>query len=147
MASDFERMLFEDELASIQLLPEASRWKVERDDAVPLGIKVLLHSIKEPAELYLARFRWTDYFKAPSLKFLNLINGSETDPTAWPRVRGFRPTTFDACVSWTSEGHGLHPEWVNSPATAYSKKDAPMQFAVLTLQFEMDSFYEGRWRP
>ena len=145
MATEFERMLFEEELVSLEELPEARRWTVERDKDVPLGITALMHSIKNPAELYLARLRWPDYFKAPSLKFLNRQTGSDRDSTAWPMVRGFRPTSFDTCVSYTLEGHTLHPEWSNSPTTAYPKVDRPMQYALLRLQGEMDMYYERRW--
>lgn len=145
MATEFERMLFEEELASLRELPEARRWTIERDKDVPLGITALIYSIKDPAELYLARLRWPNYFKPASLKFLSRKTGSDTDPTAWPIVRGFRPTSFDACVSYTLEGHGLHPEWSNSPSTAYPKVDRPMQYTLLRLQSEIDMYYERRW--
>lgn len=145
MATEFERMLFEEEFASLKELPEAQRWTVERDKDVPLGITALIYPIKNPAELYLARLRWQDYFKPASLKFLCRKTGSEKDPTAWPIVRSFRPTSFDTCVSYTLEGHALHPEWSNSPSTAFPKVERPMQYALLMLQSEMDMYYERRW--
>jgi hypothetical protein len=145
MATEFESMLFEEELASLDELPEARRWTVERDKEVPLGITTLIHSIKDPTELYLARLRWPDYFKPVSLKFLSRMTGSDTDATAWPIVRGFRPTSLDTCVSYTLEGHALHPEWANSPSAAFPKIDRPMRYALLRLQSEMDMYYERRW--
>lgn len=145
MATAFESMLFEEELASLDELPEARRWTVERDKEVPLGITTLIHSSKDPTELYLARLRWPAYFRPVSLKFLSRKTGSATDPTAWPIVRGFRPTSFDTCVSYTLEGHALHPEWSNSPSAAHPKIDRPMQYALLRLQNEMDMYYERRW--
>jgi hypothetical protein len=146
LASAFELLLFDEEITAVKQLPESGRWLIERDDAVPLGLRVHLSSKKEPGELYLARLRWPDYFKAPSLKFLNRDTGAESDPTAGPQVRGVRPQSLDACVSWTLEGHLAHPEWAASTATAFPQREAPVQFALLTLQQEMDVFYERRWR-
>lgn len=147
MASDFELMLFEQELSEVRGLPEASRWTLERDPAVPLGVLVEVHSVKEPSEVFLAQVRWDDYFKAPSLKFLNRQTRSATDVTAWPQCRGFRPASFDTCVSWTAEGHKLHPEWANSPRTAFPQVESPMQYILLTLQNELDAHYTGRAKP
>ncbi|MGC0044133.1 hypothetical protein [Ralstonia pseudosolanacearum] len=144
MASDFELNIFEQDLVEVRALPEASRWELERDGTVPLGLTVQMYSVKDPSELYLARIRWADYFKPPSLKFLHRQTGADNDPTAWPQCRGFRPSSVDACISWTAEGHGLHPEWANSARAAYMAPEAPMQFALLTLQHELDTTYSGR---
>jgi len=147
MASDFELSLFEQELIEVRALPESSRWTLERDEAVPLGLIAQMYSVKDPEALYLARIRWVSYLKPPSLKFLNRQTRADNDPTAWPQCRGFRPSSLDACVSWTAEGHGLHPEWANSTRAAYSEPEAPMQFALLTLQHELDTTYTGRGKP
>lgn len=144
MPSDFELSLFEEQLGEVRILPEAGRWKLERDVTVPLGLTVEMYSVKDPKELYLARIRWADLFKPPSLKFLDRRTGSDRQATAWPKCRSFRPTSFDACVSWTAEGHGLHPEWANSASAAYVEPDSPVQFVLLTLQLELDTSYEGR---
>jgi hypothetical protein len=147
MATDFELMLFEQELSEVRALPEAIRWKLERDPTVPLGLTVEVHSVKDPAEVFLARIRWDDYFKAPSLKFLNRQTLADTDVRAWPQCRGFRPSSLDACVSWTAEGQKLHPEWSSSPRTAFPQVESPMQYILLTLQNEMDMFFTGRAQP
>jgi hypothetical protein len=144
MASDFERNLFEQELAKVRGLPEAQRWKLERDNTVALGVTVELWPAGAPDDKYLARLVWADYFGPPSLKFLNLVSRAENDPTAWPMCRGFRPGSLDACVNWTAEGHRLHPDWQANERTAFKQREAPVQFALLTLQHEMDSGYTGR---
>lgn len=147
MASDFEQDLFEQELEKVRGLKEAARWRIERDIQVPLCLTVEMSPAGAPDEKYLARFRWADYFGPPSLKFLNRETRADTDCTAWPQCRGFRPTSLDACVSWTAEGHKLHPDWGSNPRTAFQPKEAPVQFALLTLQHELDTSYTGRGRP
>lgn len=144
MASDFEIDLFMQELANVRGLPEAERWKIEQDLTVSLGVTIELSPAASPNDRYLARLRWTDYFGPPSLKFLNLSTGAENDPAAWPQCRSFRPSSLDACVSWTAEGHRLHPDWQSQGHTAYTAKEAPMQFVLLTLQHELDTTYTGR---
>lgn len=144
MASDFERDLFEQELIRVRGLPEASRWRIERDSEVPLGLIVEVAPASAPDDKYLARLRWSDYFGPPSLTFLSLSSRAESDPTAWPQCRGFRPASLDACVSWTAEGHRLHPDWSSNPRTAFEQREAPVQFALLMLQHELDTSYAGR---
>src|SRR5438270_314991 len=111
MATELELALFAEELYDVRRLPEASRWQLERDDTVPLGLLAVMHPITQPTELYKARLRWSDYFGPVSLKFVNMGTGADSDPTAWPRCFGFRPTALDSCLPWTAEGHTLHPEW------------------------------------
>jgi hypothetical protein len=144
MATELERALFEDELQMVRCLPEAARWQIERDAAVALGLFVVMHPIIKPTELYKARIRWTDYFGAFSLKFIKLDTEADNDPSAWPRCFGFRPGSLDACLPWTAEGHALHPEWRNSTSQAFPRVEAPMQYALLTLQSAMDNSYQGR---
>lgn len=146
MASDLELLLFEEQFRDLGQLPEASRWWLERDSAVPLGLYAVMHPISHPTERYKARLRWTDLFAAPSLKFIHLETGADNDPTAWPQCFGFRPASLDACVPWTAEGQALHPEWKNSPAHAYPKVDAPLQYGLLRVQHALDSSYQGRGR-
>lgn len=146
MASDLELALFEREQREISGLPEASRWTLERDESVPLGLFATMHSVKDPKENYKARIRWSDYFQAPSLKFINLETGADNDPTAWPQCHGFRPSSLDACIAWTAEGHGLHPEWKNSQNNRFPTVELPMQFILLQLQVTLDTTYAGRGR-
>jgi hypothetical protein len=125
-------------------LPEAPRWKLERDGSVPLGIFAIMHSIRKPGDLYKARIRWTDYFAAFSLKFINMHTGADNDPTAWPKCFGFRAASLDACLPWTEEGQRLHPEWATSATQRFPRVEVPMQHALLRLQHSLDATYEGR---
>jgi len=144
MATELELALFNEELQAVRSLPEASRWQLERDDSVPLGLFVTMHPIAKPTELYKARIRWTDYFGPFSLKFIDIDTGLDNNPKAWPKCFGFRPGSLDACLPWTAEGQALHPEWKNSPTQCFPKVDAPMQHALLRIQFSLDESYEGR---
>ncbi|MHB1267533.1 MAG: hypothetical protein ACYCY2_07995 [Acidithiobacillus ferriphilus] len=144
MATELEQSLFDEELQTVQDLPEASRWKLERDANVPLGLFAVMHPISKPSEFYKARIRWTDYLGPFSLKFINMATGADNDPQAWPRCFGFRPRALDACLPWTAEGHRLHPEWKNSVANSFPKVDVPLQHALLRVQFSLDNSYEGR---
>lgn len=144
MATELELALFECELQAVRGLPEASRWQLERDESVPLGLFAIMHPISNPSELYKARFRWIDYFSPFSLKFINMTNGAETDPTAWPIFFGSRPSALLACLPITAEGHALHPDWKNSVAQSFPIVEVPMQHALLRTQLLLDNSYEGR---
>lgn len=143
MASELELALFEEEFTAVQSLPEATRWQLERDNSVPLGLFAVMHPISSPTELYKARIRWnTSYFAPFSLKYVDMNTGAENNPTAWPLCPGFRPASFDTCITITSEGHALHPEW----AGQFPKVALPMQHALLHLQLLLDNSYMGRAR-
>lgn len=144
MATELELALFEEELEAVRGLPEANRWQLERDNSVPLGLYAVMHPKSKPDELYRARIRWADYFAPFSLKFINLETGLDNDPMAWPRCHGFRPKSLDSCIPMTAEGHKLHREWRNSATQSFPKVALPMQFALLWLQFTLDSSYQGR---
>ena len=146
MATDLDEVLFTQHLAEIFELPECTRWHLERDESVPLGVTVVLHSSKAPDDLYKALISWTDYFRPFSLKFLNMATGSDTDPTAWPVFFGSRPQAFVCCVPYTAEGHVLHLDWATLPQGRFEPPEMPLQFALLTLQRELDSTYEGRFK-
>ncbi len=144
MATELELALFEGELVEVRDLPEADRWHLERDGNVPLGVLAVVHPMSKPTELYKARIRWTDYFGPFSLKFLNMETGADNDPNAWPRCFGFRPGSCDACLPWTAEGHGLHPEWKNSAVQSFPPVEVPLQHALLRVQSSLDNTYQGR---
>jgi hypothetical protein len=143
MATELEQTLFEEELDAVRELPEAPRWHIERDDAVPLGVYVVMHPKSAPNEKFKARIRWTNYFGPPSLKFVNISTDAE-EPAAWPRCFGFRPDSKDACLPWTAEGHRLHPDWRNSAKNSFPKVELPLQFVLLQLQSSLDTSYQGR---
>jgi len=144
MATDFELAVFERQLQEALELPEAQRWTLERDESVPLGLFATMCPRRNPNERYRARLRWTDLYRPPSLKFIDPTTNSETCPNAWPKCHGFRPSSLDACLPWTEEGHKLHPEWQNSSINSFPKTDAPVQFALLNTQSSLDQTYEGR---
>lgn len=143
MAAELDLALFEEELEQVRALPEANRWVLERGGQ-PLELLATMHPLRKPSDLFKARIRWPNYFGPFSLKFLNFQTGAETDPNAWPRCFGFRPSSFDACLPWTLEGHGLHPEWKSSPSNRFPQVEAPMHYALRQIQFSLDSSYQGR---
>jgi hypothetical protein len=144
MATVLEQALFAEEFIQVKSMPEADRWTIEQDKDVPLGIFLTLHPVNHPKELFRARIRWSNYFEAPSLKFVNLGNGSIADPQAWPLCFGFRPGSMDACLPWTAEGQALHPEWRNSSNQSFPTVEAPMQYALLRVQSALDISYQKR---
>lgn len=144
MATELELALFKQELDAMSDVPESKRWQLERDATVPLGLHVVMHPMSNPEELYKARVHWSDYFGPFSMKFIHMQTGADNDPTAWPKCFGFRPASLDACLPWTAEGHGLHPEWKNSIANRFPIVELPMQFALLQIQLSLDTTYEGR---
>jgi hypothetical protein len=140
-----DEMCFAADLEAVLATEEAARWKIQHSKK--LCIEVLLHSAKCPEELYLARLEWDFYPKnPPSLKFLDPSNGSTSNPRAWPQCSGFRPESLDSCVSWTREGHGLHPEWVNAPATRWDPTGNALFRALNCLQDTLDLDYRGRFQ-
>lgn len=144
MATEIELALFEQELLDVGSLEEASRWQLERDNSVPLGLLAVMHPFSHPDHLYKARLRWQDFFGPFSLKFIDMETNTETNPKAWPRCSGFRPGSLDACIPITSEGQALHPEWARSSATRFPNVEVPIQFALRQLQAILDNSYEGR---
>ncbi|MCL4552494.1 MAG: hypothetical protein M1305_02915, partial [Candidatus Marsarchaeota archaeon] len=63
---------------------------------------------------------------------------------AWPRVRGFRPPSLDACVNYTIEGFNLHAEWRNDPRLRWDRSGNVLLRELRTLQSELDNYYQGR---
>lgn len=144
MATELELALFEQELDAMSDVPESKRWQLERDATVPLGLHVVMHPMSHPEEFYKVRVHWADYFGPFSMKFIHLETSVDNDPNAWPKCFGFRPNSLDACLPWTAEGHGLHPEWRNSATNRFPTVDLPMQYALLQIQLSLDTTYEGR---
>lgn len=144
MATEFDRVLFEQHLEEVLALPAAKRWSLERDMNVSLGAFCTMHPRTAPTERYKVQLRWTEYSKPPSVKFLNVDNGSEIDPSAWPNIAGSSPTAFFICTPWTKEGHDHHPEWAGSVLGRYNIPEEPLRFALVTLQHLLDNTYQGR---
>jgi len=144
VATAFDLAAFAAELDVLRAEPEASRWHIERDNSVPLGVLVGMYPASAPEEQFLARFRWDQLTDPASLKFLNLKSRSDTDRTAWPKCPGFRPGNLDACVSWTKEGHALHPDWRTTDKASFESPPNPVAFVVAHLQHLLDAHYGGR---
>ncbi len=145
MAS-LDESLFQADFEAVTGTEEARRWTLERSH--PFGVFAEMSPIAFPDEVYRAHLRWKSYpGSLPSLKFRSLVTESETDPTAWPLLPGFRPTSFDSCVHWTAEGHAIHPEWVNSAHTKHDPSANGIFQALCFLQDGLDFHYQGRFKP
>jgi hypothetical protein len=124
---------------------DASRWKLE----LPSSLEVLatMSSKLFESEIFHARLLWRVYpGEAPSLKFRDLDSGQLDKPKAWPIVRGFRPTSLDACVNWCAEGFNLHPEWRTDPRFRWDPRGNVLLKVLRTLQGELDSYCQGRYK-
>src|SRR6266571_5506149 len=136
-------LAFEDDLVETETTEDAARWKIEHGESQE--VFVTMHSIVDPDNLYQVRLAWTRYADdAPSLKFRNTDTGSLTDATAWPNVRGFRPTAFDTCVNYSAEGFVLHPEWQKDPKLRWRPEGNMVLKVLRILQAELDEYYSGR---
>lgn len=143
MAHDLSVLCFEADCAEIVASPESARWVLEK--AEPLGILTTISPQTSPDEKFQAHLVWSDYpANPPSLRFRNPATGSLTDPHAWPQCPGFRPTSFDACVNWTAEGHALHPEWRLSAATRWDPTGNALFRVLCILQDTLDFSFSGR---
>jgi hypothetical protein len=143
--AEVDIVCFADDLAAVLEAEEAIRWAIKKTG--DLEVQVVMSSKKDLAERYLARLRWKTYPGAlPSLKFLDQANGADTNPRAWPQCEGFRPASLDTCVSWTLEGHGLHPEWASSQLTRCDPSGNNLFRALNLLQHTLDYQYSGRFK-
>src|SRR5690242_21034101 len=99
MSQELSSLNLQDDFEKVLACEDAARWNLEK--AGPLEVFVSLSSAGQPGEIFQARLLWTVYpGQPPSLKFRDPATGRLDLPTAWPQVRGFRPTSLDACVSW-----------------------------------------------
>ena len=144
MADQLSELNFKQDLAEALVAPESSRWILE--SPAPLELVASMRSIQHPSELFQARFLWVAYpgNEPPSLKFREAATGRLDDPTMWPRVRGFRPDSLDACVNWSFEGMVLHPEWVRDPRFRWDARGNPVLKVLRYLQDELDLHCSGR---
>jgi len=135
---------FEEDLAAVHETEEAARWKITK--TADLEVTAAMSPKKALGESYHARLRWHRYPGLPSLKFLDPATGVQDNPRAWPQCGGFRPTTLDTCVMWTTEGHALHPEWANAPQTRFDPSGNALFRALNLLQHTLDYDYSGRFK-
>jgi hypothetical protein len=136
LREDFERVL---------TLPEASRWKLEMP--APLEVWATMYSAGAPDDLFQARLLWTIYpDRAPSLKFRDPATGRLDQPSAWPVLPGFRPSSLDACVNWCIEGLALHPEWASDVRYRWDSRGNVLLKVLRILQGELDEHFGGRYK-
>lgn len=136
---------FEDDLQEVEKLEDAGRWRLER--GARQEVFVTLASVTAPDSWYQARLAWRSYpHDAPSVKFRNPTNGSLSEPTAWPVVRGFRPANLDCCVNWSEEGLVIHPEWRTDTKFRWRPEGNVLLRVLRILQSEMDDHYSGRFK-
>lgn len=123
--------------------PDAARWTLEKPTA--LEVLATVHPLSMPKESFQARLLWTGYPDlAPSLKFRDPATGRLDLPSAWPQVRGFRPTSLDACVNWCLEGFAVHPEWRTDPRFRWLTDGNVLLKVLRILQSELDETFGGR---
>lgn len=134
-----------DDLREALACADAARWKLESPS--PLEVWVSMSPASNPEEVFQARLLWTQYPESPpSLKFRDPATGRLDLPSAWPNVRGFRPTSLDACVNWCAEGFNLHPEWRSDPRLRWDSRGNVLLKVLRILQDELDNHFQGRFR-
>lgn len=136
-----------DDFDEVVTCSDAARWCLEQ--AGVLEVFATMSSAGAPQEVFQARLLWADDYpgQPPSLKFRDSATGRLDLPTAWPIVRGFRPTSLDACVNWCAEGFSLHPEWKNDPKRRWDPRGNVLLKVLRILQGELDENFKGRFRP
>ena len=145
MSDELSKLNLRDDFEEASTIAEAARWKLE----MPSDLEVVLtfSPASAPNDVFQARLLWDKYpDEAPSLKFRDPNSGRLDLSQAWPIVRGFRPQSLDACVSWCKEGFTIHPEWRNDPRYAWDKSHNPLLRVLRTLQDELDTYYQGRFK-
>jgi hypothetical protein len=145
VSQQLSQLVFNDHLSEALVAEDAKRWEVE----CPGGLEVWATMCPASAlgERFQARLCWPVYpDQPPSLKFRDPATGRIDLPSAWPQVRGFRPPSLDACVTWCAEGFGLHPEWRNDLRYRWDPTGNPLLRILRTLQDELDNNYQGRFQ-
>lgn len=145
MSQELSALNLQEDLEKVPACEDAARWKLEK--AGPLEVFASMSSAGHPDEVFQARLLWGVYpDQPPSLKFRDPATGRLDLPMAWPRVRGFRPGSLDACVNWCAEGFALHPEWRNDPKYRWDSRGNVLLKVLRILQDELDNHFQGRFR-
>ncbi len=145
MSQDLSALNLDDDLEQALACDDAKRWRIEK--AGPLELFVTLSPAGLAQDVFVARLQWVEYpDEPPSLKFRDPATGRLDQPTAWPRVRGLRPTSLDACVNWCAEGFAVHPEWRNDPKLRWDPRGNVLLKVLRILQDELDNYFEGRFK-
>lgn len=142
---DLQEMAFEQDLTELLETEEARQWAIKK--CACLTVDVRMAPTSSPKEEFIARLAWDKYGDSPpSLKFVDPTTDGLTNPQAWPICPGFRPSSLDACVSWTKEGHGLHPEWLSAPSTKWDPNGNVLFRILNILQDTLDTGFSGRYQ-
>ena len=145
MNEELAELNLQDDIEKTLSCKDASRWNIVK--AGPLEIFITVYPKDNPDEIFQARLLWQSYpDQPPSLKFRDIESGRIDMPSAWPVVRGFRPTSLDACVNWTLEGLNLHPEWRTDSNFRWDPRGNIFLKIVRTLQDELDSHFQRRFK-
>ncbi len=143
MTDDLSALNLEDDYQEVLTADCAARWKLEKPAA--LEVWATMYPARAPTELFQARLLWRVYpGEPPSVKFRDPATGRLDLTSAWPQVRGFRPTSFDTCVNWSLEGFALHPEWRTDPRFRWDDRGNVLLKVLMYLQNELDDHYQGR---
>lgn len=143
MGADLSALNLSDDLAEVRTTEDAARWEITLPN--PLEVLVTLSPASAPGESFQARLLWSAYpTEPPSLKFRDPATGALDRPQAWPKVRGFRPASLDACVNFCAEGFALHPEWRTDPRYRWETRGNVLLKVLRTLQDELDHHFSGR---
>ena len=144
MSAELSVLNLNDDFQRVLEMPEAVHWDLK--NPTRLEILATMRPAGNPVEEFQARLQWSEYpgDNAPSLKFRDPETGRLDLTSAWPKIRGFRPTSFDACVNYCAEGFALHPEWKNDQRFRWNVSGNVLLKVLRILQDEFDSYYEGR---
>lgn len=145
MPQELSELNLNDDFERVLACPEASHWELGRPQ--PLEVLVTMSPSSSPEEIFQARLLWCVYpDQPPSLKFRDPETGLLNMPSSWPIIKGFRPQTLDACISWCQEGFNLHPEWVNDPRFRWDSSGNVLLKVLRILQNSLDEDFQGRFK-
>lgn len=143
MTEDLSVLNLEDDYQEVLTVEGAGRWRLEKP--APLEVWATMYPARAPTELFQARLLWRVYpGEPPSVKFRDPATGRLDLTSAWPQVRGFRPSSFDTCVNWSLEGFAVHPEWRTDPALRWDDRGNVLLKVLTYLQAELDDCFQGR---
>ena len=141
---EFEKASFDQDFKEVLASEAAKRWTLEK--TADLEVTAVLSPRKAPSDRFVARLRWARYPDGlPSLKFVEAVGGADNNKKAWPTGQGMRPDSFDTCMHWTGEGHGLHPEWKGARGYGLNSEGNVLNQALMFLQQWFDLEYTGRY--
>ncbi len=144
MADELSELNMAEDFEKARSVPDADRWQLVK--AGPLEVWATMSSQRAPDAWFQARLLWGSYpGDPPSLKFRDPGTGRLDLPTAWPKVRGFRPQNLDACVNWCQEGFQLHPEWKTDARYRWESHGNVLLKVLRILRDELDNVFEGRY--